>query len=174
MGGLLLTALTTEISRQHDSINRSSFPFPLQLRMIALFTQSCDDHIMKTSEKLNHFMNNMSKIHSIVSLGSSNQLSNHGEIKPFSRYNCCCDNNKEMLKYIVGWDDLSVVRFNQTHDQCKVWANLFPHSTGWAQSCMVCRVEPPWYLSHHLEELGLDLSFNSKPLLWLWSNMIAN
>ena len=65
---MLLTALTAEILRQHDSINGSSFPFPLQLRMIALFTQSCDDHIMKTSEKLNHFMNNMSTIHSIVSL----------------------------------------------------------------------------------------------------------
>ena len=68
-----------------------------------------------------------------------------------------------MLACIVGWDDLSVLRFNQTHDQCKVWANLFPHSTDWAQCSMLCRVELRWYLSHHLGELGLGRGFNSKP-----------
>ena len=124
----MLSALTREIWGRHDSINGSSFPFPLQLWIIALFTQSCDDHIMKTSEKLNHIMNNMSKSHSILRLWSRNRFSTRNirhsvpeqlltTIKWCKRRHCK-----------LGWFKRSQ-RFNQTHDQCKVWATLFPHST---------------------------------------------
>ena len=64
-----------------------------------------------------------------------------------------------MLKCVVGWDDLSVVRFNQTHDQCKVWANLFPHSIQGEHSAARCVVLSLPGICHII----------SRNWVWIWA-----
>ena len=64
-----------------------------------------------------------------------------------------------MLKCVVGWDDLSVLRFNQTHDQCKVWANLFPHSIQGEHSAARCVVLSLPGICHII----------SRNWVWIWA-----